>query len=1010
MDKRCLDMKKFNLIILILLLVTLFPVNVSADGKFSIEVDSYLDELEFTYEDLNYTDSEISLIKAIQGKESYYSLPEFGNKYFYDEETNSGTEYLNMLLLNKFFGFNFKMREFSSPEVMLSFSKGDFNPNLETPDVVELFGGLQDISTYSEGFWFADYPYIANNLIMIFEEDNRDNILKLGYTNPYHVESLDFDGMKLQLSENEAAEALRDGSIDAYLCDYNDYELLLQDTGKFKEFSFASADTYFNLFPMTLAAPIYKENDYETFYNQFFSIYRKALDFQIGEILDDYVDDVKKNNESNYFSSSLSEDENQFLNSIQKIYSAEMYYGPFNYGSSEGVTGDYVELFRDFVTVHKINLDFDNASPKKLDPNDVKREIDKGEESDGIYVQIGVNKNSLEADELDTFVELHEESYYFMTTFRKYDTPVSSNNLEDMTIGYLRDIPIEPGLIEYYNIDTLEPVTSIFEAYFMLETNQLDYVIIPSTSFKYYTRKYPMLLLDSAGTASSRYSNTSGILFPDTEVGRELQSIFQKYVNATGNIESIEYWSSYEFELHRFNMFKAIALGVIIAILILTAISNAISKMISVKRLNKRLYTDHLTGLLNRYSLMHRKIRKRHYHLVLINIDDFKSVNDICGHEVGDVVLKKVGKRLSDFFGKNNVYHIGADEFIVVTYCRRKDGEYQCHNQIKMVNRFLEKLAVPIFVGNNKVRLSASAGITQPANSKAEITKLLNDAEIALKLAKSEDNSHIKMLDEGTRAKEKENLVLENAFRNSFVTNEIIAYYQPIVDMKTERVVGFEALARWVHDGKVYPPGMFLPIAKRLGLLARLDHTVLSNALAYYKSLIYNKVVEEDFILSVNISDASLLQINVKEVIGQVKSYGVDPKNVKFEILEETVIYNELLEKVNELHDAGFQISIDDFSAGHSSLKQLSKFSMDTMKIDRLILPEDKNDNVDNKIYETIIDLANRLELNVISEGVETEEQLRYLQAIGVQYGQGYYFSKPVDNTSFTELIKESNE
>ncbi len=412
---------------------------------------------------------------------------------------------------------------------------------------------------------------------------------------------------------------------------------------------------------------------------------------------------------------------------------------------------------------------------------------------------------------------------------------------------------------------------------------------------------------------------------------------------------------------------------------------------------------DTLTGLANRKKILENisdllENEKENLAFFFINLDKFKAINDSFGHEVGDLVLVEVAERL-----KNNtksadiVSRIGGDEFIVII------RDLKClTNATKIAERFVKSLCDAFVYNEELLYIGASIGISLFPQHGTDVDTLIKNADLAMyEVKKNGGRGHIlynKIMNDNNIHM----LETEKNLKNAMEKNEFIAYYQPIIDLKSMRVLSAESLIRWKRGDRIIQPIEFIPIAKKIGKMVEIDNWMLYNACAQCKN--WQMLGARNFSISVNTSYKQLIQLNFVQLVMNIcREQLLDPRCLNIEITEDEAMEDiDLIIKVLlELKSCGIKISMDDFGTGHSSLGWLSKLPIDTIKIDRSLITNLDNNSKNIFIVKSIIAVANRLSIKVIAEGIETETEFDTLKELGCECIQGYLIGKPMSASDF---------
>jgi len=423
---------------------------------------------------------------------------------------------------------------------------------------------------------------------------------------------------------------------------------------------------------------------------------------------------------------------------------------------------------------------------------------------------------------------------------------------------------------------------------------------------------------------------------------------------------------------------------------------------------------DSLTGLPNREMALEQLSRwlKENQQqpqvdtviaVLFIDLDRFKNVNDAYGHVAGDQFLITVARILQQLVGPQDILaRLAGDEFIVIC---RYDLAYQA---LKLAEQIITEISIPINLGGRLLSHSASIGLAY-ANPRDTADSLLENADLAMYEAKQKGRHCVINFDHGMRESAQQRTSLESELRRALANGELECYFQPIMELWTNRISGFEALVRWIHPQQgLLNPADFIPIAEETGLIVDLDAQILEQACR--KITEWNLVTPEKLLtLSVNISARSLLDLALSErVASAIKTHQVQPSNLYLEITETALIDDIELATtcINKLESLGIRMAIDDFGTGYSSLRYLKNLQVGVLKIDRSFTDGLSVDHGDGVIVKAVIDMASALNMAVVAEGIETQYQLDVLKGLGCEYGQGYLFGRPLNAANTERLLK----
>lgn len=432
-------------------------------------------------------------------------------------------------------------------------------------------------------------------------------------------------------------------------------------------------------------------------------------------------------------------------------------------------------------------------------------------------------------------------------------------------------------------------------------------------------------------------------------------------------------------------------------------------------KLDRLAYIDHQTDLPNRHAFaehIDRLMRassqdEGRFYLLLLDLDNFKTVNDTIGHGAGDILLRDCGKRLRSVLKhKDNIFRIGGDEFAITLVGRKPHEDVE-----RICQRITHALSQKFNIDNHEIFIGVSIGVIEYDNNYSK-SSLIKNADVAMYWAKSDGKNTHKFYSKEIEAAKYHQQSLINGLQNALKNNELELYYQPIINVETGLAVGVEALLRWHHPSMgMINPAVFIPIAESTGLITPIGDWVINSALAQIK--IWQERYNPDLFVNINISGR---QFHDKQLINKIRlainQYMLDASTVNFE-LTESILMDDVDKTVgilNALKKIGSSISIDDFGTGHSSMNYLKQFPVKALKIDQSFVQGLPQDKVDCAIIESIFALAKSLGLSVVAEGVETEQQLDFLKTHHCTKVQGHLFSPAVPVDQVEKLFPESNQ
>lgn len=432
------------------------------------------------------------------------------------------------------------------------------------------------------------------------------------------------------------------------------------------------------------------------------------------------------------------------------------------------------------------------------------------------------------------------------------------------------------------------------------------------------------------------------------------------------------------------------------------------------KKLKNLAFYDPLTGLPNRVFFLERLnealiTSQRHRNrtaLLFIDLDRFKDVNDTLGHNAGDELIIQASRRIRRCLRQSDtVARLGGDEFTVIL------TEISNEASIAYIaQQIIEQLCEPFMIYGTEVYIGASVGISVYPDDSDSSETLLKNADTAMYHAKDNGRGNFQFYRDEMNARMLRRVTLERNLRHALENDEFVLHYQPRYSLPEAKIIGMEALVRWNHPKEgLVPPSEFIPLAEETNLIIPLGEWVLHTACAQAKAWEHEGL--GSYRMAVNLSSRQFQQLDlIQQVRNALQHCHMDPTLLELEITESIVMKNpeEVASLLAAIRRLGVHISIDDFGTGYSSLAYLKKFPINALKIDRSFVNDLPDDNDDVAIVESIIGMTRSLGIEVVAEGVETPEQVEFLQSRGCKEVQGYYFSKPLPPKEMSELLRKS--
>jgi diguanylate cyclase (GGDEF)-like protein len=417
---------------------------------------------------------------------------------------------------------------------------------------------------------------------------------------------------------------------------------------------------------------------------------------------------------------------------------------------------------------------------------------------------------------------------------------------------------------------------------------------------------------------------------------------------------------------------------------------------------NRALFID----LLGRAIRRHRRRPDAGFAVLFLDLDRFKLINDSLGHLAGDKLLIGFSERLKECLRLGDtVARIGGDEFTILL-----EETVEIEEATAVAERIRESLSEPFELQGSQVFTSASIGVAMSSRTYEGPDDILRDADTAMYRAKAMGKAQHAVFDAEMHAEARSLLQMHTELRHAVERSELELQYQPIVDLVTGRLSGFEALVRWRHPerGLVWPEE-FIPVAEENGLIEGISRWVMETACRQTQEWREATPAAENITISVNLSSRSFSHPRIVDVVAQVlQESGLPASALKLEVTESCIMDNDSSSDVMDaLKELGVQLYLDDFGTGYSSLSYLQRFNVDALKIDKSFVQRLTVDGGEGEIVSAITSLAHNLGLKVIAEGVQTPAQLEHLRELGCEFGQGYLFARPLDAAYAHSLIVE---
>jgi diguanylate cyclase (GGDEF)-like protein/PAS domain S-box-containing protein len=444
------------------------------------------------------------------------------------------------------------------------------------------------------------------------------------------------------------------------------------------------------------------------------------------------------------------------------------------------------------------------------------------------------------------------------------------------------------------------------------------------------------------------------------------------------------------------------------------------------QQLEHNLFHDPLTGLPNRRlvldRLQHAFVRARRdpeqqYALLLANVDHFKVFNESMGAAAGDLVLQEIGRRLGSCLRQDDTLarreskgtllsRLGGDEFAILL-----DSVSDPSDAMRVARRIQQAVAEPFEVATREVRAAVSVGIALSSLVHERPEDVLKDADVAMRRAKSLGGSRCEVFDEAMHTRAVGRLRLESDLRTALAERQFRVHYQPVVRLDTKQIVSFEALLRWEHPTQgLISPYRFIEAAEDSGILVSIGHWLMLQACRQLREWEVNRLCEHPVNVTVNVSARQFADARLaSDIQDALQQTGLEPSRLQLEMTEDVAAADPKLTVtvLSHLKHMGIGVILDDFGVGSASLRGLWQFPIDALKIDRSLVRDMQSDRTSSDVVELIVTLAQKMNLRLIAEGLETVRQVERMRELGCEWGQGYYFSQPMDAKGAQVFLRE---
>ncbi|XMB85173.1 EAL domain-containing protein [Mycoplasmatota bacterium WC44] len=968
------------------------------------ELDSVLlSNLVFDYTNLDLTIEELKIIEKYQNEEIYASTSEWG--YYYHDVNVDGIEYKVGIdhyvfqQLKKVFGINLIVKEYDYFEdVMDSIYNGDthFTAGIYYDETRASQGIYSDFYIKEQIFVYSKNNVVINNhndFSGLTAGKVKGSVFFNDYKEILNEDNIFYDENEFDTLD-ELYNALELGEIDFVVLPYND-ELIKRG------FKNTDISNMINLAvgKITKSHLFGRKNDRDL--EVLFTAFNKAFDYGIKENISSY--------QSNYQSALLlngeyfTDKEKEFIERTKNepiILKLNPEIIPYSYYdvNNKKWAGQAIDIFDAIAKITGIEYEIIN------EPNYLWTSILDELGKDGHKISIDGTLGLAVSDNRREFLEFTNSTYISRIVVVGKSTADDILYLTDL---YNYRVGTVPGFYSndllFENLKDLDTIkyengNQMVDA---IKNNEIDYFITFDSKFNklYYDKQEYSLAIKHVTTENVFFAN--GFSNDDGD-GALMVNIYNKILPLVNVSEINDKHFGNKIDLSQV-IDKSVLVSNVAISISLTLLVSFIVAWIFMLRFKKQSLIDGLTGLKNRNALnkLMNKVFLYNKSVMFIDVDNFKTINNLYGHSAGDFILKEISYKLSSLNNIGELYRLGGDEFLLVSPELIDTDIEKIHNALNCA----------VSYGDTVVNVHSTSAVVQSDDfNELGFEDLLNLLSYSVRSGKRNGKNLMVKANDEILEGYKGNKYLESKIQSAVINKEFIPYFQPYINVQTKKVVGAEVLARWVHNDKVYSPAVFHELAEESGIIYDIDLIMFEENLKLLSDLMKDNLVSERFEVTSNFSPYTLGRLDVDQLEKLLIIYGISKDNIGLEVTEQLLLDESGFDKVKELVNRGFNIAIDDFSAGHSSLVYLMDINVKYLKMDKSLLSKvDSNEKTNENyiVYEAISKLSEKLGIVVISEGVETVEQENVLMGLNIEYAQGYLYSKPICKEDFIKLVEK---
>ncbi len=551
-------------------------------------------------------------------------------------------------------------------------------------------------------------------------------------------------------------------------------------------------------------------------------------------------------------------------------------------------------------------------------------------------------------------------------------------------------------LFDLTKVISKESNTTIAKNVKNVELNLLKFYINPTTDTRNITDKIAFLENLKQHNETLKYFLVHSKLTLHKIIQFHIMKTKQKENKLQKNILALDAFLTNYYEQNIY------VIKIVIFFFVVTVISIILLLIFTNKKVEYMAYHDSLTKLANRTNIelyLQERIEKFNQEtskiaVLFIDLDRFKNINDTLGHHIGDALLQEVASRIQTILDPTDILaRVGGDEFMIIS-----EKRINLFSPDKLSQNILELFIQPLKVQGHTLSVTMSIGVSIAPDDEIDAAALLKFADIAMYEAKESGKNRYRFYKERLSILANDRLEIEQSLIHSLHNGEFFMMYQPKYDIKTQKTIGLEALVRWQNPKLGFvSPDKFIPVTEEMGLIIELGLFIFRQACQDF--IEFEKHSPHLKSISINVSAIQFYEENFIEKISKIiEETGISISKIKIEITETHIMKNieHSMEILQKLKTKGFEISIDDFGTGHSSLSYLKLFPINELKVDKSFIDDIPQDGSSVAIVDTVITLSKHMGYVNVAEGIETKEQNDFLLSLGCEVGQGYYFSKPL--------------